>query len=98
MPDSERADAADEIEEGVAVHVVDERPLGAFHHDLGRLAEAIRDRRGPPREGRAAAGAGNFRLQLDRSHYVCSFTDGPVVVGRTAPGTSFAASSTMSTL
>ena len=63
VADGERADAADEVDEGVAVDVVHERALGAFHDDLGGLPEAVRHRRrraAPAPPGCAGPGSSVF--------------------------------------
>ncbi len=66
VADGQRADATDKIDEGVAVDVVHERAIGAIDDDVGRLAETRGNRRHAPGEQRFAAGAGYFRLQLNR--------------------------------
>ena len=62
VADGQCADAADKIDEGVAVDVVHEGALGALDDDVGRLAEAGRYRRESASEQRLAARAGYFSL------------------------------------
>ena len=41
MPHGECTDAADEIDERIAVDVVDQRPGGAVDDDVGRFAQSV---------------------------------------------------------
>ena len=62
----QRADAAHEVDQGVAVDVVHERALRALDHDIGRFTEAGRNGRRAASQQRPALRAGYLRLQLNR--------------------------------
>ena len=64
----EHPDPAREVDEGVAVDVVDERPLRALDDHLGRLAQAPGHGAGPAGENLPALGARDLGLESDRSH------------------------------
>ena len=66
VADGQRADAAHEVDEGVAVDVVHERAFRALDHDIGRLTEAGRNGRRAASQHRPALRAGHLRLQLNR--------------------------------
>jgi hypothetical protein len=65
VTDREHADPAPEIDEGVAVHVVDQSAFGALDHDVGRTGEAGGCGCGAPSEQIAGARPRDFRLQPD---------------------------------
>ena len=95
VADGQHADAAGEVDERVAVDVVDERAVGALDDDLGGLAEPVRHRRRPPRQHRLFGPGTSVFGNRAMCH---SFTVALAPAARDAPGTSLAASSTISTL
>jgi hypothetical protein len=62
----QRADAAHEVDQGVAVDVVHEGAFRALDHDIGCAAEAGRHGRRASRQHRPALRTGHLRLQLNR--------------------------------
>jgi hypothetical protein len=62
----QRADAAHEVDEGVAVDVVYERAFRALDYDIGRLTEAGRNSRRATSQHRPALRAWYLGLQLNR--------------------------------
>jgi hypothetical protein len=68
MADGEHPDAADEVEQRVAVDVVDQCALGALDGDVGGFAEARGDGARAPRQHRPAVGSRHFRDKSNRSH------------------------------
>jgi len=62
----QRADAAHEVDEGVAVDVVYERAFRALDYDIGRLTEAGRNSLRATSQHRPALRAWYLGLQLNR--------------------------------
>ncbi len=68
VADVQRPDAAGEIDEGVAVDVVEESALGALDEHRRGVPDAHGNGRLAPRHEGARPRSGDFRFQLDRSH------------------------------
>jgi hypothetical protein len=70
VADVEHADAAGKVDEGIAIHVGDQRTVSLGRHHRGGPAGALGQRGVPARQQRLPFGARQRRLNIDCTHEI----------------------------
>ena len=70
MAHSQHSNSAGQVDQRVAVNVVDQRALGAIHHDLGGAAQPRGKSRGAPRQSGPRIGPRNLGFKMNIRHSI----------------------------